>query len=61
MDFGNLGPGNYYYEITGTVLGLKGVSYTVDSYISPVPEPETYAMLLAGLGMVGFSVRLRPI
>jgi len=26
-------------------------------YISPVPEPETYAMLLIGLGMVAFSLR----
>ncbi|MDP1934865.1 MAG: FxDxF family PEP-CTERM protein, partial [Nitrosomonas sp.] len=25
--------------------------------ISAVPEPETYAMLLAGLGLVGFTVR----
>ena len=25
----------------------------------PVPEPETYAMLLAGLGLVGFTVRRR--
>jgi hypothetical protein len=25
----------------------------------PVPEPETYAMLLAGLGLVGFAVRRR--
>jgi DNA-binding beta-propeller fold protein YncE len=25
--------------------------------VTPVPEPESYAMLLAGLGMVGFSVR----
>lgn len=24
---------------------------------TPVPEPETYAMLLAGLGLVGFSAR----
>ena len=24
---------------------------------APVPEPETYAMLLAGLGLVGFAVR----
>jgi len=29
------------------------------SYIMAVPEPETYAMLLAGLGLVGFSVRRR--
>ena len=27
--------------------------------ISPVPEPETYAMLMAGLGLIGFMVRRR--
>lgn len=27
--------------------------------ITPVPEPETYAMLLAGLGLVGFAARRR--
>jgi PEP-CTERM motif len=27
--------------------------------ISAVPEPETYAMLLAGLGLIGFTVRRR--
>jgi hypothetical protein len=30
---------------------------TVD--IAPVPEPETYAMLLAGLGLIGFAARRR--
>ena len=29
------------------------------SLISQVPEPETYAMLLAGLGLVGFMARRR--
>ena len=27
--------------------------------VSPVPEPETYAMLLAGLGLIGFAARRR--
>ncbi|WP_374049964.1 FxDxF family PEP-CTERM protein [Nitrosomonas sp. sh817] len=27
--------------------------------VTPVPEPETYAMLLAGLGLVGFMARRR--
>lgn len=27
--------------------------------VRPVPEPETYAMLLAGLGLVGWAVRRR--
>lgn len=29
------------------------------NYVSAVPEPETYAMLLAGLGLVGFAARRR--
>jgi DNA-binding beta-propeller fold protein YncE len=28
---------------------------------APVPEPETYALLLAGLGMIGFSAKRRKI
>ncbi len=28
-------------------------------YASPAPEPETYAMMLAGLGLVGFAARRR--
>lgn len=27
--------------------------------VSPIPEPETYALLLAGLGLVGFTARHR--
>ena len=27
--------------------------------VAPIPEPETYALLLAGLGMVGFMARRR--
>jgi len=34
------------------VVGVNFVS-------APVPEPETYAMLLAGLGLIGFSARRR--
>ena len=29
------------------------------NFTSPVPEPETYAMLLAGLGLMGFLMRRR--
>ena len=30
-------------------------------HTSPVPEPESYAMLLAGLGLVGFAARRRNL
>jgi len=26
---------------------------------APIPEPETYAMMLAGLGLMGFVARRR--
>ena len=29
----------------------------VPGFASAVPEPETYAMLLAGLGLIGFAAR----
>ncbi|CAN4276129.1 PEP-CTERM protein-sorting domain [Methylophilaceae bacterium] len=36
------------------------VSNTTTLYsLAPVPEPETYALLIAGLGLVGFSARRR--
>ena len=40
--------------------GYYGGNFLTPSLeISPVPEPETYAMLLAGLGLLGFMVRRR--
>jgi hypothetical protein len=29
--------------------------------VTPVPEPETYAMLLAGLGLIGFTASRRRV
>ena len=36
-----------------------GYKVTFGDLTSPVPEPETYAMLLVGLGLIGFTVRNR--
>jgi PEP-CTERM motif len=42
-------------------LALDNFQFRVDegAVTSPVPEPETYAMLLAGLGLMGCVVRRR--
>jgi|CXWL01.1.fsa_nt_gi hypothetical protein len=41
-------------------VALAGNSYDDVTWItSVVPEPETYAMLLAGLGLLGFMARRR--
>ena len=51
--------GIYTLQIRGTVVGSGGGSYAGVLNITPIPEPETYAMLLAGLGLVGFMSRRR--
>ncbi|AKJ30957.1 hypothetical protein AAW51_4266 [Caldimonas brevitalea] len=38
--------------------GLKGW-YNLSVIANPVPEPETYALMLAGLGVVGYMSRRR--
>jgi opacity protein-like surface antigen len=45
--------------ITLTVVGSSGgnASYSGTINLAVVPEPETYALLLAGLGVVGFIGR----
>jgi len=39
--------------------GATGASYGGSIAVAPVPEPETYAMLLVGLGLMGAVVRRR--
>jgi hypothetical protein len=57
------GIGSYTLKIggqaTGTGLGslLPAGAYTVAAVTVPVPEPETWAMLLAGMGLVGLRAR----
>jgi hypothetical protein len=57
LSYANLSAGSYYVQISGTALGNGASKYTADLSVSPVPEPESYAMMLAGLGLVGFAAR----
>lgn len=56
-------PGTYTATIWGTTADTKLIpgkpSYQFSLVAQPVPEPETYAMMLVGLGLVGAMVRRR--
>ena len=56
----NLNAGiGYRFLVTGDVTGNLGGGYGGVLQAVPVPEAETYAMMLAGLGLVGFMARRR--
>jgi len=55
--FGGLTAGTkYWVNVKGT-----GSSAAYSVTLAPVPEPETYAMLLAGLGLMGTIARRRKV
>lgn len=45
--------GNYYLSVFGITNGTQGGIYNGAISVTAVPEPESYAMLLAGLGVMG--------
>ena len=49
---------NYSLVVSGPEATHLGSTYTLQM-VASVPEPESYAMLLAGLGLVGAMVRRR--
>jgi hypothetical protein len=69
LTFANLSKGKHKLELFGfwNLPNDKHLDIVTDANVSlgrpvftaAVPEPETYAMMMAGLGMMGFMVRRR--
>ena len=57
LDYAQSLSGSSYITVTGVSNGSSGAIFA--GQIAPIPEPETYAMLLAGLGLMGAVVRRR--
>ena len=64
--FSGLAAGSYFFEVSGTVATPIGTSFNVTIQapsdtgpLPAVPEPANVALLLAGLGLMGFLVKRR--
>jgi hypothetical protein len=58
LSFNDLASGWYTLYIGGTDANALNGGY--DLVVSAVPEAETWAMLLAGLGLIGWRLRSQP-
>ena len=55
-------PSSFYVNLHNAMYpagAIRGQLQYVGTAMAPVPEPETYALMLGGLGLVGFLVRRR--
>jgi hypothetical protein len=64
VSFADIGAGRYTVRVSGLVTGPKWGGYKFGAYaggfaVTPVPEPESYALLGAGLLAVFFMSRRR--
>jgi hypothetical protein len=55
---GALAAGNYSFTVNGTPKSA-GASFSGTIEVTPVPEPESLALAVAGLGVAGFVARRR--
>ena len=64
--FSNLSAGSYFFEVSGSPSTMIGTAFNVTLQapsdtgpLPAVPEPTNMALLLAGLGLMGFMAKRR--
>ncbi len=67
FSYANLAAGTYQLLASGTLSGvgalngaaIVGAQFSTTLVATPAPEPATYALMLAGIGALGFLARRR--
>lgn len=54
-----LAAGDYWVQVSGSVLSNAAGKYYANIALAPVPEPATYGMMLGGMGLLGVMARRR--
>jgi hypothetical protein len=60
LNSSGLAAGDYYLQVSGKLNSNASAAFGgALSLTTPVPEPETYGLMLSGLGVLGFLARRR--
>ena len=59
-DYAGLG-NSFFYRVTGDVTGSTSGKYLIDVQVTAVPEPEVWATMALGLGLIGLQLRGRSV
>ncbi|MEW5789112.1 MAG: PEP-CTERM sorting domain-containing protein [Pseudomonadota bacterium] len=57
--YSGLGTTSFFYRVTGDVTGSVSGKYALTAQITAVPEPEVWATMALGLGLIGLRLRGR--
>jgi hypothetical protein len=55
----SVGRGSDFVQFSWADQSIPGQTYISAQFVTGVPEPETYALMLAGLGLVGLAAARR--
>ncbi len=59
LSVASLAAGSYYVRVSGSLVSNRSGSYGANVNLIAIPEPETYGMMIAGLGILGLLSRRR--
>jgi hypothetical protein len=61
QDMGVIGGSDYYFKVTGNAAPAGFYTFAAVAAVAAIPEPETFALMLGGLGLVGFVASRRRL
>jgi hypothetical protein len=61
QDIGVIGGNDYYFKVTGNAAPAGSYTFAAVAAVAAIPEPETFVLMLGGVGLVGFVASRRRL